>query len=181
MGKHSFLHLATFLLGFFLSLPHHHHSSWSDVNCRLTEGGLFWHFPQMRFSSVRLLSLRHFHPAKVNKQGTLWRSALLKWRRKKPRTCIPCRRTPTCCMLLIRHYGGVQYPDTRSAVNITSCLSHYLAKWKPPPGSRSHLCQCNLTFFSFFPVKRDFNYESRSQPQKIPKAQFPFSHTDQWN
>jgi len=33
--------------GIFLSLLlHHRHKLWSDVNCELTEGYLFWHFPQ---------------------------------------------------------------------------------------------------------------------------------------
>lgn len=160
MGKHSFLHLATFLLGFFLSLPHHHHSSWSDVNCRLTEGGLFWHFPQMRFSSVRLLSLRHFHPAKVNKQGTLWRSALLKWRRKKPRTCIPCRRTPTCCMLFQGWSGTMEESNTQTPGQLLTLLHVCRTTWQSGSNHQVADLTCAsaiLLFFSFFPVKRDFN------------------------
>lgn len=144
--------------GIFLNLPHHHHNLWSDVNCRLTEGCFFWHFPQMRFSSVRLLSLRHFHQPKSTSRAHFGGQLSWSGERRSLEPEVPAGEHQHIHVVpgLGRHYGGVQYPNTRSAVNITLCLLHYLTKWKQPPGSRSLLCQWNLTFF-FSPVKRDFN------------------------
>lgn len=118
----NFYILLHFCWDFLLSLPHHHHNLWSDVNCGLTEGCLFWHFPQMRFSSVRLLSLRHFYPAKVNKQGTLRRSALLKWRRKKPKTCGPCRRAPRPYMVFQGWSSTMEEPNTQTPGQLLTSL-----------------------------------------------------------
>lgn len=80
--------------------------------------------------------------------------------------------------------GTMEESNTQTPGQLLTLLHVCRTTWQ----SGSHHQVADLTcasaillFFSFFPVKRDFNYESRSQPQKIPKAQFPFSHTDQWN